>query len=516
MMQPAFDILTEHGTEVRKPIEVFAKALRSITAGGLPAKVSIRPVKPIVPSGMKPLQPRDPEESQDSSFVVGLAVRPIYRDDHTGTLFPQVLRRLRSQLASAIRKGVTAFMKSAGHSAEMHHDCWGPTCMVKAARLVDQQLCEVSDSFDFLLQVTPTNSDSAWEEFEEGGYQTEPPFTYRPLPFDPNLLKRRLYEIEIERLEDPTLANLFREQQEELDRKLSALRDLNTPQFLHNSLQLFPAPADSFLDLAHTILAHDFENRSSPNVADFVDVEVIVDRAREEIDHYHSQSPEFSATVEIRNDIASGLMVSRDKLLISETAKIRPERVTPILHHEIGTHLVTYFNGRRQPFRQLYAGLAGYNELQEGLAVLAEHLSGGLTPNRLRNLAGRVVAVRMMCDGRSFVETFDKLHEEYDLGARQSFVTTLRAFRGGGFTKDAIYLRGLCGVLDYLKKGHDLEPLYVGKIGLHHVRYIREMRRRGVIESPGVLPRFWNDRKLRKRLEATRGLSVLELLEMDK
>ena len=48
-------------------------------------------------------------------------------------------------------------------------------------------------------------------------------------------------------------------------------------------------------------------------------------------------------------------------------------------------------------------------------------------------------------------------------------MTALRVYRGGGLTKDAIYLRGLRDLLAYLSAGHDLEPLYVGKIALEHV-----------------------------------------------
>ena len=39
--------------------------------------------------------------------------------------------------------------------------------------------------------------------------------------------------------------------------------------------------------------------------------------------------------------------------------------------------MLTYFNGKLQPFHQLQCGFAGYDELQEGLAVLAEFFSGG-------------------------------------------------------------------------------------------------------------------------------------------
>jgi len=317
------------------------------------------------------------------------------------------------------------------------------------------------------------------------------------------------------RIEDPTLARLFWEQQEEIDRQLTALRDINTPNFLFSSFQLFGEADDTLLEAAEEILTRYPRPEPPADSNGFVDVQELVDRAREEIDHYHAQLPEFNATVEVCDHIAAGIMVSRDKLLISDTIKLRAERVAPLLHHEIGTHLVTYFNGRCQPFRQLYAGLAGYEELQEGLAVLAEYFTCGLTPNRLRNLAGRVLAVRMMSDGSSFVETFDRLHEQYEFAARQSFTTTLRVFRGGGLTKDVIYLRGLRDVLEYLEAGHDIEPLYVGKFGLQHLPYIQEMRRRGIVKPPGVLPRFWDDADLRERLEGCRGLSILELMETD-
>ena len=84
----------------------------------------------------------------------------------------------------------------------------------------------------------------------------------------------------------------------------------------------------------------------------------------------------------MRDDI-SELMVSFGRLLIPEAAAFRADRVEPLLHHEVGTHVVTYQNGARQPLKMLTVGLPGYDETQEGLAVLAEYLTGGLDPRRL-------------------------------------------------------------------------------------------------------------------------------------
>ncbi len=68
------------------------------------------------------------------------------------------------------------------------------------------------------------------------------------------------------------------------------------------------------------------------------------------------------------------------KLLFSNTEK-----------HEVGTHILTYCNGLRQPIRQLRVGLAQNDQLQEGLAVFSEYLVGGLNNDRLRLIAARVI-----------------------------------------------------------------------------------------------------------------------------
>jgi uncharacterized protein (TIGR02421 family) len=206
-------------------------------------------------------------------------------------------------------------------------------------------------------------------------------------------------------------------------------------------------------------------------------------------------------------------MTAHDQLLVSESASIREPRLEPLMHHEVGTHLLTYFNGRQQPLRQLYAGFAGYEALQEGLAVLAEYLVGGLTIGRTRTLAARVAAVHSMIEGASFAETFNLLHRQRGLSSKTAFMTTLRVYRGGGLTKDALYLRGLRDLLAYLRDGHDLEPLYVGKISLEHVPLVQELRRRGLVQPPALLHRFWEDPAHEPRMTKCRQSSLLELLE---
>ena len=122
-------------------------------------------------------------------------------------------------------------------------------------------------------------------------------------------------------------------------------------------------------------------------------------------------------------------------------------------------HLLTYVNGSKQGLAIFKRGLAGYEGVQEGLGVFAEWVVGGLTRARLRLLAARVVAVDAMTDG-------GELHRASSaccaastaFPAQTAFLIAARVFRGGGFAKDAIYLRGFKAVLDMLAAGQSLDP----------------------------------------------------------
>ena len=91
--------------------------------------------------------------------------------------------------------------------------------------------------------------------------------------------------------------------------------------------------------------------------------------------------------------------------------------------------------------------------------MLAEYLTGGLDPRRLRVLAARVVAVGQMLDGAGFLEIFESLRTDHRIPARTAWSIAIRVVVGGGSVKDAIYLRGITRILDALAEGSSLEVL---------------------------------------------------------
>jgi mannose-1-phosphate guanylyltransferase/phosphomannomutase len=73
-------------------------------------------------------------------------------------------------------------------------------------------------------------------------------------------------------------------------------------------------------------------------------------------------------------------------LCISSAYRVSSRRVPALLHHEVGTHRVTRHNGMAQSIRLFASGLAGYDALQEGLAVLAEYVCGYVAAGYWRDI----------------------------------------------------------------------------------------------------------------------------------
>ena len=381
-------------------------------------------------------------------------------------------------------------MSRAGYAA--------PEALPATARHVDDAMAAICRSFDWLRAVSPLDTDKLWEEFRAGGCRRAPRFRYRQLEVDIAATRERLLALPVREIEHPVFEALLAEKQRELDRHLELMELRGTDGFLQASIDLFgDAAPDLHAEALHILDAVDADGGSP---GERVDTAHVVAAAEAQFRHYCELCPDFPAEVEISDDITAGLMVSRGKLLVAESLRLPRERLDALLHHEIGTHLLTWHNGAHQPLKQLQFGLAHYDELQEGMGVLSEYLAGNLSAARLRTLAARVVAVRLLTDGAEFTDVFDTLRSRYGFGRRPAFVITTRVFRGGGLTKDVVYLRGLRDLIAYLREGHEFEHLFIGKFSLSELPALRKLRKEGRIVPPALLPSYLHNASALQRL----------------
>jgi uncharacterized protein (TIGR02421 family) len=510
-----FRVVYPPGSELPSTIKVFQEGLMAVKTKKQKPEVSASVNRKIAPPGMLPLLPA--AKLQDRRcYILGLEIKPTYINKETNEIYPLLLRAIRRQLSSVLQRTFYHFTRKHTIHRPSHYHALGRRAVVKAVWEVDEGLAAVSNSFDLLYQVTPVNAEQAWKIFHRNKFEKQPFFLYRPSPVDPAIMKRKLFDIRIERVEDPTLMQLFMNKQLELDRQLTMLHDLDSKSFFYESLQLHGNVSNSLKRAAEDILEHTPSRGRRDGKGKVLNAGEFADLAREEVAHYARLYPDFKASVQVSGEMYSGLLVSRGRLLIGKETRIPSHRAHALLQHEVGTHLLTYFNGRAQPFRMLYTGLPGYDEMQEGLAVLSEYLVGGLTAERMRVLAARVVAARARIDGAGFIDVFRLLERTYRFSQQSSYTITMRIFRGGGLVKDAVYLRGLQEVLKNLAEGNGFDTLFIGKIAQEHVAVVEELLLRNILRPPPVRPRYLDSQEARARVDIIRrGIAVKDLLRKE-
>ncbi|NND89150.1 MAG: DUF1704 domain-containing protein, partial [Flavobacteriaceae bacterium] len=373
----------------------------------------------------------DLEDAREAgALTIGLAVPTIYQRPEENQMFSIFYRKFATQLSVLLKRAVFEFIRVQTANPYDHYLMLGKTHLDEITLKADSVLAEISEGMSFLLRTTPVNSTEQWNDFKTSNYKKEPIFTYRLVALDPEQEKRKLYDIPLEKVDDPTLAYILRDKRLEIEKQLTMLEERGTDSFRFIGESLYGAIEEEVLEGANELLKK-YPHGDDPGEIEKFSCYDFAEYAQAEIDYYQEKFPDLDLSLDIRHDVA-GIMVSETNLLISDTLSMDAQRCDALIQHEVATHILTYCNGKSQPLKQMYAGFAGYDELQEGLAVLAEYLVGGLTVNRLRLLAARVIAAHSLVMGATFIETFKLLKEEHHFPDRTAYYITMRIYRGGG------------------------------------------------------------------------------------
>ena len=94
-----------------------------------------------------------------------------------------------------------------------------------------------------------------------------------------------------------------------------------------------------------------------------------------------------------------------------------------------------------------------------------------------------------MIKNYNFKETYEYLVSNFNTEPERAFFLTARVYRGGGLTKDYLYLSGLKEIFQLYKSDKSkLEPLFVGKTSLEYLPIINELTARKILEMPKYIP----------------------------
>ena len=297
----------------------------------------------------------------------------------------------------------------------------------------------------------------------------------------------------------------------ELGARMLAARETNA--FYALSREIFGEPTDPLryvrvtsLDMAHQI------HRTIGELANVdLSVAVIAEHDAESVAqvleagvraHFGDAAPK----VEVVDDLSANALATPDRIRVRRGARFTDRAANELLQHEAYVHVATSLNGRAQTdLPSLGDDHPATTRTQEGLAVLAELISGTLEIERLRRLADRVVAIQMAIEGASFLDVYRWFVGQCGGDRDQAFENTRRVFRGGmlgggaPFTKDVVYLFGLLQTSTAIRaafgagRADCIALCFAGKIDIFDVPALAELAAMGLCKLPRYLPPWLSD-----------------------
>ncbi|MDC6374278.1 flavohemoglobin expression-modulating QEGLA motif protein [Robiginitalea sp. SP8] len=334
---------------------------------------------------------------------------------------------------------------------------------------IDTHLDRLVKRIELLQYVNPLNTEKEKHRFFASKFTEEPQFKYPKLKFDPYKLHRLFFSHRLDRIEDPVIRDMYKEVIYFYANMVQCIETIgHGKRFYYNSLRVYGTPTEKDVENARFILHFEdepafgnMEKRHSPEAA------------RAYFEKFAKQY-DFPLDIRFSTHIAAEAMVSNSSrsLLIKRNARFSDNQLLTLAHHEIGVHLVTTFNGLAQPLKIFSNGLPKNVETQEGLAVFSEYMGGALTLKRLKEISYRVLASDSLSKGYIFADTFDLIHNQYKLDRDAAFTITLRAHRGGGFTKDRLYLSGLRKIYKRYLREESMDRMLTGKVALDFEKQI--------------------------------------------
>ncbi|MGY5850792.1 flavohemoglobin expression-modulating QEGLA motif protein [Salegentibacter sp. F14] len=492
-------------------LELLQEELEKINErySGLYLKAEIKDTPNRQKEGASPLMEIE-QTKQAGAVVVGLEIPPVFRNIE-GKLYPVFFRGYRDFIIKAIHKGIFDYIRVQTSCGLASFHALGRKYLKDKVFEIDKKLGQIESSYEFLWLISPSNIHEIKKKFFDSNFDKVLDYHYRLLPIDPDVLKRELYNLKIEEIDDPAMSHLFREKREELDQQISMLSERGTKNFFYNSIRLYKGIETILSEEAGKLLREVDEEGPSKD-AEMIDSKGFSSLARREFDYFTEQDENFKSKVHIRKDV-NIMMVSKGELFIPEDYRMNKTETEALIQHEVGTHVLTYYNGSQQPLSLLRTGLADYDPLQEGLAVMSEYLVDGLTANRLRTLAGRVIAGSALLEGGDFQQIFRLLTADYGFSGERAFNITSRVMQGGGFLKDIIYLKGLVELRQHLQNGGEFEPLLAGKFGLKHIEIIKELTERKVLKKSVLKPSYLLTENVQNKLNLIKeGLPLSKMI----
>lgn len=415
-----------------------------------------------------------------NTLVLATEISKVYCDEETGEIYPQIIKNLQARFKKAILNNANLYVNDLTNWKHSDKNMLLDNSITQSIQKVDGQIFRLLKNFELLTYVNPINVKSEKERFFKSKFTVNPNFRYKPIKINTYELTKKLHAIDTTKLEDITIRHLYESVITGAIDKINLLASIGTNKFLYNSLRYFGRPDKVDIRNAEYVLLLPEIKEENIKAVRFG----VVQAKKIFEDSFADYG--FKGKIRVDKKVLSTVMVlnSTKTVVLKDGATFTQNELQYLAEHEIGVHMVTTMNAANNKLKVFGVGLPVNTKTGEGMAVLAEYLSGNFTMNRLRELALRVIAVDLMCNGADFKDCFNTIVKNYKMEVNKAYNLVTRVYRGGGFTKDYLYLNGFSKLLKFWHDDNDLTPLLVGKTSISFYNTIVEMIDRKLIEKP--------------------------------
>ena len=352
---------------------------------------------------------------------------------------------------------------------------------------IDQKIAEIDEKIKVIKFITPLNITDFNEKFLANP-TFNPVFEY----IKPEIDFEKYYS-DIDRIscDDSALGYLFKKKIKEILYKLKLIENIGKKEFTNYSILLYEKPTEKDLNESRKNLLNALEELPEKNKI-YSDEEI-----KKKLENKLSEYNLEEWKVIIKDNIIADCNVNKNgQIFIKKNKLYSREFVEKLFVHEIETHIFTFENGKKQPYKIFANGLGGYLKSQEGLAIYnaEKQLKDSFKHNI--HIALKILAINLALNN-SFLDTYHKLLKlsEGKIESYKILNTVLKVKRGftdtslkGAYTKDYLYFSGYKLVKKYIDEENSYEDLYLGKINIDDMEYIKKIK---TLKDPFIMPKWF-------------------------
>ena len=352
-------------------------------------------------------------------------------------------------------------------------------------KMLDKRIMKIDAKIHLLQLVQPTNLQEQKQIFVEKKGQYIPKFIYQPPKIDYHDLIKQLESIEIP---DIPLSLLYQRKKEEIFAKLrlvEAIDNQDTSAISEFSRFLFGDIHDEYFKKVKDILAEKWDILSDEESLDFTQIEELIKK----FNHIYGIKLRLKSW-----NSAARFTLKWDTLVMREGSCVGKKEIRSIIAHEVEGHYLRRINGRRSDLRLFSRGSAQYIETDEWLAIYNQARFVGKNDAKYFSVFERYYFLHYAMK-HSYKKLVAHLCEYYEYDYERVFTYLLRIKRGfedpsksGVFMKDAVYTNGYFSVIQALDSWLTMKELYVGKVHLDDIEYIKNQSRFEELIKESVIP----------------------------